>query len=212
MASAVADEWSALSPDQREVLFTTSVVSHLWHYGNMAAPEKVGCVQCNETIGEAQADFVYREYLDGTPIYWKQAVDMRDYLRASIGCCTDHALFAKVLLTEAGYQAHRVIVPGHWIVQTLVDGTYHTVDATANVMIDRPVEELVAGLPRTAYLCYNDQIAEDWWDFVGKTLGIGLEGSRILSTQDFQYFYDYVNWREHHNTTKPLNNEWEQVF
>ena len=96
--------------------------------------------------------------------------------------------------------------------QTLVDGTVHTVDATANVMIDRPVEELVAGLPRTAYVCYKGQIAEDWWGFIGLTMGIGLEGSRIQSTQDFKYFPDYVNWQEYHNTTKPLNNEWEQVF
>ena len=61
LASTLANEWTALTPEQREVLFTASVVSHLWHYDNDIAPQKVGCVQCNETIGEAEADFVYQD-------------------------------------------------------------------------------------------------------------------------------------------------------
>ncbi|CAA7612686.1 membrane hypothetical protein [Magnetospirillum sp. LM-5] len=108
-----------LSDEQARVASLMMFTSGLWGYGNVAAPDKPGCVGTNE-----------RKTITG------RALTFQDYLESDIGCCTDYAYLLHALLDAAGFTNRLSSIPGHIFNEVQIRGRWHTVDANINVVTD----------------------------------------------------------------------------
>lgn len=159
--NCLANKWQTDDGKLLEALYYLNVVGHLWAYGNLDAPDQVGCVEQNE-----DTDHQYRE------------PEFRDYMECQIGCCQDHALAMYEILTANGFDVSRVSSGGHMWVETEIDGQIWTLDATMmaafrtqmpgtwsllmSIFFEHPGEDTESPLYRSIV----KDMRTDWFDLV----------------------------------------------
>ncbi len=184
------EHWPVLTEDELLVIYILNVVNRLWHFGNFIYPHAPGCVRVNETITAEEGDFIFDYADDGTPIYFKYASDMTDYLNSNIGCCTDHAYITKLLLDEGGYIARRLVSPGHWFAEALIGDDWYTLDASFGVLVKSSIEEMKVEKKRTAYVFVSPYMVEKhpliYPEYTKYTISLGLE---LPITDEYVYVY-----------------------
>ncbi len=185
--------WPVFSEDELMPVFILNTVARLWHFGNFIYPHASGCVRVNETISPEEGDYIFEYAHDSTPIYYKHAEDMSDYLNSKIGCCTDHAFITKILLDKADYLARRLVSPGHWFAETVVDGNWYTIDASFGSLVKSSIEDMKSNVKRTAYIFILPYMEENhpliYPTYAKYTISLGL---KIPITDEYIYIYDFL--------------------
>ena len=113
-----------------------NVVSAVWGYGH-PNPSLAGCLIQNLTPSrQTQAE------IDQTSV--------RDYLNASIGCCTDYANLFKYLLDQAGIKNRKtnLVTVGHVLNEVFLEGQWQVMDANTNLWLHHSWEELKLASPQ----------------------------------------------------------------
>jgi hypothetical protein len=204
--------WPFFSDNQIKVASIMNIVSHLWHFGNFERITRTGCVQVNEMIDADSADYIFAEYEGESPLYWKTAVGMADFINSVIGCCTDHAFLSKAILEEAGFESVRVETPVHWLTEVSIDSIWHTVDASAGILVNASMDTMCQGTKRTAYLfltpyMYFDSeehfAASFYPQFANFTMSTGLKGGYVKQSE--------IQIIDGYRDDPPYANELEQI-
>ncbi|GIW78285.1 MAG: hypothetical protein KatS3mg105_0092 [Gemmatales bacterium] len=118
----LARRWQVTEPDRLKTYFFLNLVSHGWAFGNQHHPDRPASIFSNEENG------------------WRQPrpgpATIRDYLDANIACCNDYAYLLKFLLDREGIRNRLAAIPGHIFNEVYLDGGWHVVDATTNMVFD----------------------------------------------------------------------------